>query len=684
MWCANGHERVEYEQRVVALTEGSNICPACGYGAQVRYTHPDLSARLVREEDRNCSAASLVRVLVTCADGHERVEYEQPLLRLRDGHVACPACKRLKTIAVTHPDLALRIVHPEDRRRGSRTPTKVLVSCANGHPEERYMQPVCNLTGGQNGCPVCGMHSIAGARHRERLAEIVEGILESIDELSDAELVHICQRWRLNNVKGGLGQALLSRNVETVRRTLADLTGGEEPNGAAVESDGLDETVFTVAATTDTDAEDDALADEAGQPAHADGSEVTPERFLAATDTAVRLSHRDGPDNVRFLIDSRVAHAWRRVFAGDGMGEFVDGLREAELNEFTRIVVETFLRQYDAAVEMAMPSGWQFRPERDAEVVQPNLMQRHLACLVAEQRQVGNWSSTGAGKTVSAVLAARHIEARTVVVICPNGTVEGWARTAQSCFADNQVATRTLSPTWEGSGPRWVIINFDMLPGHEGEAQALIDSLDPDMLVVDEVHWAKDRRGTPTSQRREVLMGIRRRLRADAAVLGMSATPVVNDLSEGASLIELIDGVRPNVDTRRVTITNVISLHEHMLRVGFRAIIDPGVGLDVSHPEIDLGSDVADSIANRGGSHPAGIDMILAEAYREHVVATALDCRARGRGLVIYSEYVQDIVDPLREALRSVGLTVALYTGAEKTTIADLTSSGVDVLIGTS
>ena len=64
----------------------------------------------------------------------------------------------------------------------------------------------------------------------------------------------------------------------------------------------------------------------------------------------------------------------------------------------------------------------------------------------------------------------------------------------------------------------------------------------PDLIVIDEIHQSKSRRKI-SSQRRSLLgelIRISSNINQELRVLGLSATPVINNLYEGASLIELI------------------------------------------------------------------------------------------------------------------------------------------------
>jgi hypothetical protein len=98
------------------------------------------------------------------------------------------------------------------------------------------------------------------------------------------------------------------------------------------------------------------------------------------------------------------------------------------------------------------------------------------------------------------------------------------------------VSTKTLSPDFGyGTGERWLILNYNMLPGNEGRLRRLIETHGIDMLAIDEVHFVKHRSKSEMSQRRRVLTGVASAAAAltpRVGVLGLSATPVVNDLHE--------------------------------------------------------------------------------------------------------------------------------------------------------
>src|SRR5699024_2698377 len=102
-----------------------------------------------------------------------------------------------------------------------------------------------------------------------------------------------------------------------------------------------------------------------------------------------------------------------------------------------------------------------------------------------------------------------------------------------------------------------------------------------DMLIMDEVHLAKSRAdGSITSadrrevsQRRSTLLDVRtaaQDINPEVAVLGMSATPVINDLMEPVSLLTLIEGRDYSEVKTKNTAHNALVIHSHITRIGVR------------------------------------------------------------------------------------------------------------------
>jgi superfamily II DNA or RNA helicase len=89
-------------------------------------------------------------------------------------------------------------------------------------------------------------------------------------------------------------------------------------------------------------------------------------------------------------------------------------------NRYHDTTQEIFLSDYEGTQSIEPPEGYAFR-DKDNKSLEPTLMQRYVAYKVKTNRRFGNFSGTGTGKTLSAVLASRVINSRMTLIICPNG-----------------------------------------------------------------------------------------------------------------------------------------------------------------------------------------------------------------------------------------------------------------------
>jgi superfamily II DNA or RNA helicase len=87
-------------------------------------------------------------------------------------------------------------------------------------------------------------------------------------------------------------------------------------------------------------------------------------------------------------------------------------------NKYHDAISKTFLLEYEGAKSVNIPQGYTFPKGK------PNLMQQLVAYKVKTNRLFGNFSKTGTGKTLSAVLASRVVDSHMTVIICPNAVVK--------------------------------------------------------------------------------------------------------------------------------------------------------------------------------------------------------------------------------------------------------------------
>ena len=137
---------------------------------------------------------------------------------------------------------------------------------------------------------------------------------------------------------------------------------------------------------------------------------------------------------MRFYLNFSVDELWKLAFKNES--ETVNKVRliGKNGNKYHDTVICTFLKDYEESRAIQLPSGYSFPHP-------PTLMQLYVAYKIKSQPYFGNFSATGAGKTLSAILASRVIESKMTVIVCPNDVVDQWGRSILEIFPNSKVLT---------------------------------------------------------------------------------------------------------------------------------------------------------------------------------------------------------------------------------------------------
>jgi hypothetical protein len=415
--------------------------------------------------------------------------------------------------------------------------------------------------------------------------------------------------------------------------------------------------------TGEIDVSTEVVGSSAGELEEGDDLPVVQTReALAALDSAF-VANADS-ETVKFLLVSAEAKLWRHAYQNPEEAE--KQAREFKGDNYSQIVRDRFLTFFDAAESMELPAGYAFRPTPESEVCPPHLMQRHVAVCVAEHKRFGNWSGMGAGKTLSAILATRLVGAELTVICCPNAVVANWEKEIKNAFPNSRVVTKTWEPEWPdamSNAPRYLIMNFEQFqqPDSESRLVSFVDTHIVDFVVIDEIHFAKQRDETKMSKRKRLVQGMileAGKKNADLCVLGMSGTPVINVLQEGRSLVEMITGHRHDDLETKATVQNCVRLYQRLVTLGTRWKPDYSTQLTEIKPEVDC-VEYLDDI--RGISQGSVIDMerVLTKIRIPEIVKHL----EPGKKTLVYTHYVDGITNQLWDAVQQAGLRPGLFTG---------------------
>lgn len=707
--CRSGHS---FERKPRMMSKDPS-CPHCALGgSSLADTHPHLVKRWHPGKNQTSpqavTASHTGSVWWTCEEGHA---FERSPLQMTTDD-SCPHCALASdSLAARFPDVAAEW-HPH--RNGDLRPDQVDPEhkmtawwlCSKGH---EFSGSVRSRTRSHGRCPHC-----YGAWTVERIRSFVQSLLAHVNALTPSEMFALAMQ---AGALRGASSATFVKALTTGRFPVEELEKFAEGKPSLVDAFAADRELtlelveaqaraeqkielpphdpFALPEAPDSEYEPDDGDIDVSVTVIPPATEMEEGGNLPTVQTREALAALDSPlianadaETVKFLLDSAKQKLWRHAYQAPDEAE--RQAREFKGDAYSTIVKDRFLAEYESAQSMPLPKGYAFRPTPEQEICAPNLMQRHVAVSVADKRRFGNWSGMGAGKTLSAILATRLTQSDLTVICCPNSVVTNWEQEIDNAFPGCRVLSKTWTPTWPdpmSTTPRYLIMNFEQFQQPDSEAN-LVEFLDRhtvDFIIVDEIHFAKQRDEQQMSKRLRLVRGLiveMGKREAELCVLGMSGTPVINTLQEGRSLVETITGHLHHELETKATVQNCMRLYQRLVTLGTRWKPAYSAQLEEVHDEADC-VDHLDEIRAVGRGSVLEMERVLTKV-RTPVILKHL---VPGKKTLIYTHYVDGISKPLREAVEQAGFRAGLFTGdSDETDLEEFRklNGAVDVLIASS
>lgn len=385
---------------------------------------------------------------------------------------------------------------------------------------------------------------------------------------------------------------------------------------------------------------------------------------------------------IEFIINKRIGELWNHLLNTD------DSTRHAEIDTLYKSIDKEdtiagkfkylFLEQYEGAISLKTPEGYQFN--KGNGIIEPSLMQKLIVYMQLTKQRFANWSKTGAGKTLGAILASRTINANLTVIIALNNTLTGWQDEIHNAFPISNTIVK--DEIILSNNPNYLLLNYETFqqPDAISKLNHLLEH-NIDMIIIDEVHCAKKRDKTVESKRRKVISKLVETAftnNPNCNLQVMSATPVVNDLTEAVSLIELLTGNKfDDLDTRP-SIHNALEVHKYLAINGIRYKPSyDSMRVTTNVVEIKSNPSIAAELQTINGNI-LDLEQIL---LREKLDTITKHCKS---GTVIYSIFVDKIANHLKTHLINTGFTVGMFTGQDKSGLQPFLNKEIDILIGSS
>jgi len=409
------------------------------------------------------------------------------------------------------------------------------------------------------------------------------------------------------------------------------------------------------------------------------------EQILSTTQILDSISVDD--EAIQFYLTYSVNRLWKEAFLDEK--KTITDLEKTRKtgDKYRDLVVGTFLKDYNGAKNLKIPKNYIFRDTKTDELVEPFLMQKYVAYKIMQLPYFGNFSGTGAGKTLSAILASRVIDSKVTLIISPNDVVSHWKKNAEQIFSDSITVTGkdVFSSIRDDSKFQYWILNYDKL--NQDSSRDDIEFLGKqkiDFIILDEIHFSKVTDDETKSKRREVLeflLTLARKKNPDVKILGLSATPVVNNLREGRSLLELMSGKIYDDVSTKPTVPNAVTLYEKITTNSIRQKPDYKISVVDNVIEVDAERPTGTSLAELN-SRPLAIEQYLTDARIPEIVN-----RINGQ-TIIYTEYVgtdipkkPTILEKIANSVNEKGYTYGFYTGDDRTGLDRFIEKKIQVLI---
>jgi superfamily II DNA or RNA helicase len=388
---------------------------------------------------------------------------------------------------------------------------------------------------------------------------------------------------------------------------------------------------------------------------------------------------------LKYHISKRINQLWKLAF--DDESKTVAEVREnmSSENKHEKLVAHEFLQEYMKTVDLPMPDGYIAHDTVTGESIVPFLMQRYVAYKIKTQDNFGNFSGPGAGKTLSALIASRTIDSKLTLIVCPNDVVQGWRDYIENSLTDSVITTgKEVFDVKNTDKFQYLILNYDKLNQFNSKKDVLnLSQQKIDFVVLDEIHFSKITSSKNVSLRRknlEYLLFNARKSNPGLKILGLSATPVVNNLQEGKSLLQLMTGYDEEHLKTRSTTKNAVKIYQELSNRSIRQIPNYRRPIDI-RIDVNMNS-ITDEQKLFLTNQPMTMEQLLTDIRLPEIIK-----RIDGQ-TIIYTEYLgtadpnkKRIIDKIQSEVEQAGFSCGLYIGENRSGLEKFKEKEIQVLI---
>jgi len=313
----------------------------------------------------------------------------------------------------------------------------------------------------------------------------------------------------------------------------------------------------------------------------------------------------------------------------------------------------------------------------NGEIKDPTLNQLYTAYKMRRMNGFCNFGDPGIGKTNASLIATRIPDVKMVLIIAPFNIQKQWAKAVPQIYPHSFVSVgKEPFKNWAKGDydVLYHVVNYEKFSREEG-GEKLVNELanfQIDFVVIDESHHTKIRTDSSISNTRINIENLLDKLRISnrkLKCLMLSATPVINNIREGKSILEMVTGTKyPDLKTTN-NLGNATELHSEFVPFSVRYVKnyeeikqegneDP-IYVDATIPEF-LGTQDIRNLSWRDYEQ-------ICTKFRIPEIVKRLKKKT-----IIYTDYVDGdsrlglpILEQLKIAVEGAGYSVGFFTGGE-------------------
>lgn len=419
-------------------------------------------------------------------------------------------------------------------------------------------------------------------------------------------------------------------------------------------------------------------------------------------------------ENGKYIVVNTIDRWWQ-VISDDET--FIDVIRGYHGSKFYDYLKEEFFKEYDAVISMKNPEGYTLPFE-----LYP--YQKILAHRLETRSSYSLWLDMGGGKTYSCLFASRHNRLKNNIVIAPKSVLqESWVSSIYESFPDSKVIAFFGEDTdefkvsgnpaynkWLNShltivrnigefssfedGYNYLLVNYDKFSQWYAKdlVENIVEKCSVDYVILDEIQKVKYRESTgDVSERNKYvtyLLGEIRTANQNVKVSALTGTPLINELSEPKSIIEMVTGEEvTGIKNNRINIGNVSEANKAIVLNGFRYRPEINVKHVLITPEIDCDADlertIRDLATQRSYYGELESALAIAKINSPEVISQIKP------GTIIYTlyPYKNNTASEIIRKVESLGFKVGAYLGStpnKHEVFEDFVNGRTDVLVASS